>query len=267
MTFGWKLGLARAARAVAHRLGRSGGTTAPGRLLLRLEPDALERLGTRLEDGAVVVSATNGKTTTAGMLAGILERAGESVVHNRAGSNMHWGVATALLDAGREPHQVGLLEVDEGWLAPVARALDARLFLLSNLFRDQLDRYGELDIVADRWAELVAERDGRSRFVLNADDPLVADLGRDRAGVTHFGVDDDAQRLPGPPARRGLQALSPLRRRLSLRRRLPRPPGPLRVPATAAAAARRSTWPRSGSSCAACRAPTSASARRADSST
>ena len=76
--------------------------------------------------------------------------------------------------------EVGLFEVDEAWLAPVARALDARLILLSNLFRDQLDRYGELDLVADRWAELVAERDGRSRFVLNADDPLVADLGRER---------------------------------------------------------------------------------------
>jgi lipid II isoglutaminyl synthase (glutamine-hydrolysing) len=196
-TFRWKLALAGAAREVARRLGRSGGTTAPGRMLLRLEPDALELLGRRLEDGAVVVSATNGKTTTAGMLAGILENAGEQVVHNRAGSNMHWGVATALLDAGRERHQVGLFEVDEGWLPSVARSLDARLFLLSNLFRDQLDRYGELDIVADRWAEIVAERDGRARFVLNADDPLVADLGRDRSGVTHFGVEDDAQRLAG----------------------------------------------------------------------
>jgi lipid II isoglutaminyl synthase (glutamine-hydrolysing) len=192
-----KVALARAARALARRLGRSGGTTAPGRLLLQLEPEALARLGTRLEEGAVVVSATNGKTTTAGMLAAILEHAGERVVHNRAGSNMHWGVATALLDAGREDRQVGLFEVDEGWLAPVARALDARLFLLSNLFRDQLDRYGELDLVADRWAELVAERNGRSRFVLNADDPLVADLGRERTGVSYFGVDDLSQRLPG----------------------------------------------------------------------
>jgi UDP-N-acetylmuramyl tripeptide synthase len=165
-------------------------------MLLRLEPRALERLGRRLEDGAAVVSATNGKTTTAGMLAGVLERAGERVVHNRAGSNMHWGVATALLDAGRATSEIGLFEVDEAWLAPVARALDARLFLLSNLFRDQLDRYGELDEVADGWAELVAERDGRSRFVLNADDPLVADLGRERAGVTYFGLEDDEQRLP-----------------------------------------------------------------------
>src|SRR3954447_12444799 len=190
-----KLALARAARAASRRTGR-GGTTAPGRLLLRAQPDAIERLGRRLEDGAVCLSATNGKTTTASMLAAILERAGENVVHNRAGSNMHWGIATALLDAGAEPGELGLFEVDEAWLPEVARQLDPRALVLCNLFRDQLDRYGELEAIADRWAELVAERDGRSAFVLNADDPLVADLGRERHGVTYFGVEDDSLALP-----------------------------------------------------------------------
>jgi UDP-N-acetylmuramyl tripeptide synthase len=191
--------LARLLRAASRRLGFSGGTTAPGRLLLRLSPGSLERMAGRLERGAVVVSATNGKTTTSAMIAGALERAGEHVVHNRAGSNMSWGVATALLDAGRERGQVGLFEVDEAWLPAVAKAVRPRVYLLSNLFRDQLDRYGELELLADRWAELVAEeaQSGRdARFVLNADDPLVADLGRDRAGVTYFGVEDDSQALP-----------------------------------------------------------------------
>ncbi len=190
-----KLALARAVRAASRRTGR-GGTTAPGRLLLRLDEDAIERLGRELEDGAVCISATNGKTTTASMLAEILERAGERVVRNRAGSNMHWGVATALLDAGRADSELGLLEVDEAWLPAVARQLDPRALLLCNLFRDQLDRYGELELIADRWADLVGERDGRSQFVLNADDPLVADLGRERAQVTYFGVEDDSLALP-----------------------------------------------------------------------
>ena len=191
-----KLALARLVRAVSRRLGRSGGTTLPGRVLLRIEPRALERLAPALRDGVAVVSGTNGKTTTAAMIAGVLQREGRTVVHNRAGSNMHWGVATALLDAGRSDQELGLFEVDEAWLGPVARSLDARLFLLGNLFRDQLDRYGELDLIADRWADLVAERHGRSGFVLNADDPLVADLGRERHGVTYYGVADDSQRLP-----------------------------------------------------------------------
>ena len=187
--------LARALRAASRWLGRSGGTTAPGRVLLRLSPGSLERMGAGLEE-SVLVSATNGKTTTAAMIAAALERTGRPVVHNRAGSNMAWGVATALLDAGREPGQVGLFEVDEAWLRPVAEALHPGTYLLCNLFRDQLDRFGELELLADGWAELVAQESGRARFVLNADDPLVADLGRERQGVTYFGVTDDSQALP-----------------------------------------------------------------------
>ena len=189
--------LARLARATSRRIGRTGGTTAPGRLLLKASPRALARMSGQLEAGSVLVSATNGKTTTAAMIAAALERSGRALVHNRAGSNMSWGVATALLDAGREPGQLGLFEVDEAWLPAVAHDVEPRLLLLSNLFRDQLDRYGELELLADRWAQLVGELDGRARFVLNADDPLVADLGRERSGVTYFGVEDDSQALPG----------------------------------------------------------------------
>ena len=187
--------LARLIRALTRRLGRGGGTTLPGRLLLRLEPRALDRLGRRLDEGAVLVSATNGKTTTSGMIAGILGRSGRHVVHNRAGSNMSWGVATALLDAGRERGELGLFEVDEAWLPEVARALEPRTLLLANLFRDQLDRYGELELLADRWAEVAHERAG-AQLVLNADDPLIADLGREREHVVYYGVDDDSQALP-----------------------------------------------------------------------
>src|SRR4051794_5041438 len=189
--------LARLARAASRRVGRTGGTTAPGRMLLKLSSGSVRRMAAELDAGSVLVSATNGKTTTAAMIAAALERAGRPVVHNRAGSNMAWGVATALLDAGRERNQIGLFEVDEAWLPAVARDTDPRLLLLSNLFRDQLDRYGELELLADRWAELTAALDGQAKFVLNADDPLVADLGRERSGVTYFGLEDDSQALPG----------------------------------------------------------------------
>ena len=188
--------LARLVRAASRRLGRTGGTTAPGRLLLRLSPGALRRMSGELDEGSVLVSATNGKTTTAAMIAAGLERGGRQVVHNRAGSNMAWGVATALLDAHRSRGQLGLFEVDEAWLGSVAADVDPRLVLLANLFRDQLDRYGELELLADRWAEIVAGLDGRAGFVLNADDPLVADLGRGRQDVTYFGLADDSQTLP-----------------------------------------------------------------------
>jgi lipid II isoglutaminyl synthase (glutamine-hydrolysing) len=191
-----KRGLARAVGNLSRRSGRGGGTTLPGRLLVRMAPDAIERLASRLEQGSIVVSSTNGKTTTAGMIAAILRAAGREPVHNRAGSNMHWGVATALLEQSGEE---GLFELDEAWLPRVAPELRPRLLVLGNLFRDQLDRYGELERLADEWADLVASLD--VGLVLNADDPLIADLGRDRdlrrrPGVTYFGIEDSRQALP-----------------------------------------------------------------------
>jgi UDP-N-acetylmuramyl tripeptide synthase len=196
--FGAKRLAARAVGAASRASGRGGGTTLPGRLLLRLAPDAIARLGAGLEEGTTLVSATNGKTTTAGMLAALLAADGRAPVHNRAGSNMTWGIATALLEQhGSE----GLFEVDEAWLPKVTAQLDPSLIVLGNLFRDQLDRYGEIETLADEWAATVADRTGRSRFVLNADDPMVADLGRDEAGsrregVVYFGVEDPSQALP-----------------------------------------------------------------------
>jgi lipid II isoglutaminyl synthase (glutamine-hydrolysing) len=187
--------IARAARVASRRAGK-GGTTAAGRVLLRLEPNAIAELSERLDRGSVLVSATNGKTTTSSMLAAILGEAHVPLVHNRAGSNMHWGVATALLDAGKSRDELGLFEVDEAWLPAVADSVKPRLVLLSNLFRDQLDRYGELELLAERWAQTVAKHAEHTRFALNADDPLVADLGRPIENDVYFGVEDDSLALP-----------------------------------------------------------------------
>ncbi len=190
--FGAKVAASRALGAASRASGRGGGTTLPGRVLLRLAPDAIARLGAGLDGGTTIVSATNGKTTTAGMIAALLEADGRSPVHNRAGSNMTWGVATALLE--QHGHE-GLFEVDEAWLPEVAAQLDPATIVLGNLFRDQLDRYGEMEALADEWARTVAGRSGRTTFVLNADDPLIADLGRGmdacaREGVIYFGIED-----------------------------------------------------------------------------
>jgi lipid II isoglutaminyl synthase (glutamine-hydrolysing) len=198
--------LARATGALSRISRRGGGTSLPGKLLLRLEPRAIAELGAQLERGSVVLSATNGKTTTARMIASVLTQAGIETVHNRAGANMPGGVATALLQhapRGRiHGSRLGLFEVDEAWLGTVVPELEPHTVVLGNLFRDQLDRYGELERLADEWAAVVARTAGGSTaYVLNADDPLVADLGRDAAGgererVTYFGVDDRTQALP-----------------------------------------------------------------------
>ncbi len=193
-----KLALARGVGALS-RLRGGGATSAPGKVLLRLAPDAIATLAARLSQGSVLISATNGKTTTAALAAAILERDGVKLVHNQSGANMAGGIAATLLAAARPrgsiDGELGLFEVDELWLGPLAAQLRPRAILLANLFRDQLDRFGELETIAERWEEALCE--GDAQLVLNADDPSIADLGRDRGGVLYFGVEDDSLALGG----------------------------------------------------------------------
>ena len=114
------------------------------------------------------------------------------LAHNAAGANLSSGVASALIAA--RSAELGLFEVDEAALPELAAALEPRVICLGNLFRDQLDRYGELEIVAERWRTMVAALPSETLLVVNADDPLVADLARSHANSTTFGVDDPAQR-------------------------------------------------------------------------
>jgi lipid II isoglutaminyl synthase (glutamine-hydrolysing) len=193
-----KILAARAVGGLTRRAGRGGGTSLPGKLLIRLEPHAIGELSGRLARGSAVISATNGKTTTAAMTAAVLERAGIALVHNRAGANMAGGVASTLLAAARGTQgidgELGLFEVDEFWLDRVSAELHPRAMLLGNLFRDQLDRYGELETIADRWAGVTAALAPEAALVLNADDPLIADLGGGRS-ATYFGVEDPSVAL------------------------------------------------------------------------
>jgi len=174
----------RAAGALSRAAGRGGGTTLPGKLLWKLDPGAIDLLARRLPQGSVLVSATNGKTTTAAMVAEIL-RARVPVLHNASGANLVSGVASALLRS--RDAELGLFEVDEGALPEVAERVRPKALLLGNLFRDQLDRYGELEIVAARWRSAVATLPD-ALLVVNGDDPQIGDLARPGGRV--FGVDD-----------------------------------------------------------------------------
>jgi UDP-N-acetylmuramyl tripeptide synthase len=176
----------RAVGALSRAAGRGGGTTLPGKLAWKLDPELIDALAARLPAGSVLVSATNGKTTTTAMAAEIL-RSRVRVAHNSAGANLVSGVASTLL-AARDA-ELGLFEVDEAALPEVARRVHPKALLLANLFRDQLDRYGELELLAARWREATASLPD-AELVLNADDPHVGDLGTGRARVRMFGVDD-----------------------------------------------------------------------------
>ncbi|NUR76374.1 MAG: DUF1727 domain-containing protein [Thermoleophilia bacterium] len=182
----------RAAGTLSRLAGRGGGTTLPGKLLWKLDPGAIDVLARRLPQGSVLVSATNGKTTTSAMVAAIL-RPRVRVAHNDSGANLVSGIASTLLRAGEA--ELGLFEVDEAALPEVARRVRPKALLLGNLFRDQLDRYGELEIVAGRWRDAVAALPD-AQLVVNGDDPQVGDLARLHDGARVFGLDDPRRARP-----------------------------------------------------------------------
>ncbi|MGD9694653.1 MAG: MurT ligase domain-containing protein [Thermoleophilia bacterium] len=198
---GPSLTIARAAGTLSRRLGRGGGTSLPGKVLLRLRPEAVAELGAALPQGVTLISATNGKTTTARLISSCARAAGWDLVTNPSGANLMTGVATALLDARRRRPvpRGGLFEVDEAALTEVARQLRPRVLVLMNLFRDQLDRYGELETLAARWQEMVAALPDGAIPVLNADDPAVAALADDRHRTLTFGIDDPSVALAALP--------------------------------------------------------------------
>jgi lipid II isoglutaminyl synthase (glutamine-hydrolysing) len=193
MRLALELAAARAAGRLSRLAGRGGGTTLPGKLLATVDPGAVSALAARLPLGSAVVSATNGKTTTAALAAGILS--GQvRLAHNAAGANLVSGVASALLSA--RGAELGLFEVDEGAFPDVSARIRPRAVCLGNLFRDQLDRYGELERIAERWRVAVDGLPEGSTLVVNADDPQVGDLASARPGSVTFGLDDPAQARP-----------------------------------------------------------------------
>lgn len=179
---------------LSRKLGLGGGTTLPGMVAQRIDGRLVATLCAHLKQGVLLITGTNGKTTTARMLAQLLQAVGWQPIHNRAGANLVDGIASALLYAsdlhGRPRGDSGLFEVDEAHLPRAVALCQPRLVLLHNLFRDQLDRYGEVDYVTSRWGEALRTLPASTTVVLNADDPAVADLGQGlNARVLYYGLD------------------------------------------------------------------------------
>lgn len=188
----------RTAGALSRRLHVGGGTSIVGIVAQRMYPNIVEHLATQLEHGSIIVTGTNGKTTTSGFVASIMRDAGLRVWQNKEGSNLMRGIASSLviraLPSGklkRAGKAISILEVDEATLPQVTQAVTPRVLLFNNLFRDQLDRYGEVDSISNQWHSTIQNLPTSTTLVLNADDPTTAQLGKDFAGtVIYYGVDD-----------------------------------------------------------------------------
>lgn len=194
----------KATRWLSRRLGKGGGTNYPGLVAQRIDPSALTDLAAAVPNGCVFVTGTNGKTTTTRILADAVRRSGMEPLTNREGSNMTPGVATTLVaesDAFGSlrvgDRAIGIFEIDEGHLGPAIKAVQPRMVLFTNLLRDQLDRYFELDWTAHLWREALAALPPTSTVVLNADDPQIAFLGDDLPNpVLYYGIEDSRHALP-----------------------------------------------------------------------
>ena len=184
---------ARGIGALSRAVGRGGGTTLPGKMLWKVDPGAVDELASRLPGGVALVSATNGKTTTTAMAAEILGT-DRRLAWNRAGANLLSGIASTLVTA--RGAELGLFEVDEGALPEALARTRPRVVALGNLFRDQLDRYGELETVAERWRAAIGALPAAATLVVNGDDPIVADLAEGRPEAIRFGIDDPRHARP-----------------------------------------------------------------------
>ncbi len=191
----------RATGVAVRRLGIGGGTSLPGLVARAVDRRLTTRLAGQLQHGSVVVTGTNGKTTTSGLVSYVLRAHGLRVWRNREGSNLARGVTTALLmrtGAGGRLRARGdaafVFEVDEAAFRQVVAELRPRVILVTNLFRDQLDRYGEVDIVAEHWREALSTLPATTTLALNADDPAVAALADAHKGpMLYYGVEEAPQ--------------------------------------------------------------------------
>ena len=169
-----------------------GGSSLPGLWARRVEPQVLSLLAQKLADGVWVVTGTNGKTTTAALIRAMLEADGRPPAANASGSNMILGLTTALLQEVdwrlRPVKRLAVLEVDEATLPRASAEMRPRALLVTNVFRDQLDRYGEVSTTVDFIRRGLSDLDEAGVAVLNADDPQVATLGAAAKRVVWFGV-------------------------------------------------------------------------------
>jgi len=191
----WRFRMAlMAAKSLKRILTLTGrkGTTLPGRVALRICPDLLAAYGDALGERMVFVTGTNGKTTTSNLLVHFLREDGRDVISNSLGANLISGIATTLIEGvnfSRVGRQAAVLEVDEATIGNVIEHLRPKAVLVTNFFRDQMDRYGELDTVVEMVGRALEKTPNGTTVILNADDPLVTSIAPEGKHVMYFGIE------------------------------------------------------------------------------
>lgn len=196
------IGIGKTVSRISKILGLGAGATWPGEIALSISPHILAPLAKQFRHGVILVVGTNGKTTTALMVKTILHFEEMNVVYNASGANLLNGVVSACLGAsswhGKIQADWGVFEVDENSLPIVLRYVKPKEIIVLNLFRDQLDRYGEVDTIAEKWKKAFSILTGETTLILNADDPLIASLGKNiHASTVYFGLTEKSEQGSG----------------------------------------------------------------------
>ena len=178
--------------AIAGRLVGKKSSSTPGSIALKICPDLIKILSKKVKAGIIVTCGTNGKTTTNNLINTTLQKCGYKTVCNSIGANMLSGVATAFIDAcnvfGKLYADWAVLEIDEAFARKVFAHLTPNYMVITNLFRDQLDRYGEIDITMKLLDDAINMADGVT-LILNGDDPLSSQFGKDRNAI-YYGISE-----------------------------------------------------------------------------
>jgi UDP-N-acetylmuramyl tripeptide synthase len=199
--------MGKAVRSGARRLGRGNGSSLPGAVALAIDPSALAELAAQIPHGSVLVTGSNGKGTTCRMLAEVMRAAGLHPVLNHEGSNQLPGLTATLVARSRltgrlpaDERAIGLFEVDEGSLpAILPQVARPRAVVITNIFRDQVDRYLEPDFVTRMLERVLRKLPAETTLVLNADDPRLAYLAAELKNPRlYFGIADTAHSRAGP---------------------------------------------------------------------
>ncbi|MEH1790091.1 MAG: Mur ligase family protein [Nostoc sp.] len=204
LRLGFAVSVAKSVTFIVRSLRLGAASVLPGSIARRIEPRLLQLLSQQVKNGVILIAGTNGKTTTALLLCTILERKGFRVTHNSTGANLENGLMTALLEStnllGTLNTDYAILEVDENIVPRVLAPLQPRIILCLNLFRDQLDRYGEVDTISKRWTKVISTLPAETVVIPNADDPTLSNLGQQLPQrVLFFGLNEPEHYLEAIP--------------------------------------------------------------------
>lgn len=180
---------------LSKKLNLGHGSTWPGHIALKLNKNFVKNYFLNNKTKIIIISGTNGKTTTAKLIETILKENNKKIFLNSSGANLLSGIASSIILSSslfkKEYYDFAVFEVDENSLPEVNKTLNPDYIIAINLFRDQLDRYGEVDAITQKWKDSFKNLSEKSVLILNADDPQIAYLGKDLKNKSlYFGLDE-----------------------------------------------------------------------------